>query len=721
MSLSEPAIRRFRSRHACLMGACVVMCCCTTAALASTEATPAVLIRSLSPDYPEDAPAGATGTVQVRVSIDADGRVSDAVVTDGPPAFHAEALQTARRLEFEPATQDGEPASSTVLLQFHFADPHTLDHSQGSVDEIVVRAQDEGAHDSHARTTLDETAIESNAGRTLAEATAEIPGVQLARTMGSAAKPIIRGHNERRLLLLYDGVRHESQKWGPDHAPEIDPFSAGSITVIKGPAGARYGPDAIGGVLLVEPPPMRTEAGVGGKAVVLGSTNGRRAYAALRLDGVAEARPAWSYRLEGSFNDSAAAETPDYILGNTAAREWSGGGAVQWTGGSWTARLRYHHFDREEGIFYGVRLTTPDEFRAQYEADAPVTADLWEVTRDIDRPYQAVTHDRATLHLDTETASGWQWSTIYAFQRNHRLEFDQVRRFVVTGPQFDFTLRTHSLDVHAKGPRIQLEKRRFDPGIGLQGGFQENVYRGYPLLPNHRAFNGGAFAHGRLLGPRGTVSVAARYDHMTRIAFFKQDDFDRHVDRGTLSDSDCPEYEAGEACTRKFDTGSVSMGGVLHAVPDLLDLKLDLSRASRFPAPDELYLIGTAPTLPVFAIGNPLGLERTLTQGVVSTRNRGFDGLSYIQTDTPINPGNSGGPLFNDKGEVIGITNMIIGGGQSLGFAIPARYMKDFIRNREAFAYDSFNPNSGRNYHDPPRRRNFEDPPMLRDGAASQD
>ena len=123
---------------------------------------------------------------------------------------------------------------------------------------------------------------------------------------------------------------------------------------------------------------------------------------------------------------------------------------------------------------------------------------------------------------------------------------------------------------------------------------------------------------------------------------------------------------------------------------------------------------------PVFAIGNPLGLERTLTQGVVSTRNRGFDGLSYIQTDTPINPGNSGGPLFNDKGEVIGITNMIIGGGQSLGFAIPARYMKDFIRNREAFAYDSFNPNSGRNYHDPPRRRIFEDPPMLRDGASVQ-
>jgi serine protease Do len=120
---------------------------------------------------------------------------------------------------------------------------------------------------------------------------------------------------------------------------------------------------------------------------------------------------------------------------------------------------------------------------------------------------------------------------------------------------------------------------------------------------------------------------------------------------------------------------------------------------------------------PVFAIGNPLGLERTLTQGVVSTRNRPFDGLSYIQTDTPINPGNSGGPLFNTRGEVIGITNMIIGGGQSLGFAIPSRYVKDFVRNREAFAFDAYNSNSGRSYHLPPTRADFDDPPQLQDGT----
>ncbi len=119
----------------------------------------------------------------------------------------------------------------------------------------------------------------------------------------------------------------------------------------------------------------------------------------------------------------------------------------------------------------------------------------------------------------------------------------------------------------------------------------------------------------------------------------------------------------------------------------------------------------------VFAIGNPLGLERSLTQGVISTTQRNFDGLTYIQTDTPINPGNSGGPLFNTKGEIIGITNMGIRGGEALGFAIPARYVKDFIRNREAFAYDRNNPNSGHNYLKPPTRSNFEAPPVLKDAS----
>ena len=120
----------------------------------------------------------------------------------------------------------------------------------------------------------------------------------------------------------------------------------------------------------------------------------------------------------------------------------------------------------------------------------------------------------------------------------------------------------------------------------------------------------------------------------------------------------------------------------------------------------------------VFAVGNPLGLERSVSQGIVSTRNRNFEGLVYLQTDAAINPGNSGGPLFNLRGEVVGVTNMKATQGDNLGFAIPISYVKDFLRNREAFSFDKDNPNTGYRYLDPPRRLNAARPPGRKPIAA---
>jgi serine protease Do len=106
----------------------------------------------------------------------------------------------------------------------------------------------------------------------------------------------------------------------------------------------------------------------------------------------------------------------------------------------------------------------------------------------------------------------------------------------------------------------------------------------------------------------------------------------------------------------------------------------------------------------VFAIGSPLGLERTVTEGIVSTKTRPMQGELYLQTTTQINPGNSGGPLFNLRGEVVGITNMKIAFGEGLGFAIPVDTVKSFLAHRDAFAYDNDNPSSPYRYLEPPSR-----------------
>ncbi|MGE5172383.1 MAG: Do family serine endopeptidase [Betaproteobacteria bacterium] len=84
----------------------------------------------------------------------------------------------------------------------------------------------------------------------------------------------------------------------------------------------------------------------------------------------------------------------------------------------------------------------------------------------------------------------------------------------------------------------------------------------------------------------------------------------------------------------------------------------------------------------VVAIGNPFGLSQTVTAGIVSAKGRVIGVGPYddlIQTDAAINPGNSGGPLFNTKGEVVGINTVIIAAGQNLGFAIPITMVREVL------------------------------------------
>jgi serine protease Do len=137
---------------------------------------------------------------------------------------------------------------------------------------------------------------------------------------------------------------------------------------------------------------------------------------------------------------------------------------------------------------------------------------------------------------------------------------------------------------------------------------------------------------------------------------------------------------------------------------DLALLHIEDKGAGKFKS----VILGSADALNVgdgvFAIGSPLGLERTVTQGILSTKTRQLEGELYLQTSTQINPGNSGGPLFNLAGEVVGVTNMKITFGEGLGFAIPVELVKSFLDHRDAFAYSTDNPNNPFRYLEPPSR-----------------
>jgi serine protease Do len=135
-----------------------------------------------------------------------------------------------------------------------------------------------------------------------------------------------------------------------------------------------------------------------------------------------------------------------------------------------------------------------------------------------------------------------------------------------------------------------------------------------------------------------------------------------------------------DSVTVKLSSGDELKGRIVGT-----DSKTDLAVVKLEPAGElRVAKLGNSDSLRVgewaIAIGNPFGLDQTVTVGVVSATGRAEVGLAtyenFIQTDASINPGNSGGPLVNLKGEVIGINTAILATGQGIGFAIPANMAK---------------------------------------------
>jgi serine protease Do len=92
---------------------------------------------------------------------------------------------------------------------------------------------------------------------------------------------------------------------------------------------------------------------------------------------------------------------------------------------------------------------------------------------------------------------------------------------------------------------------------------------------------------------------------------------------------------------------------------------------------------------PVIAIGNPLGLEDTVSNGLVSARRK-VNGFEVLQVSAPIAPGSSGGPLFNERGEVVGIATAVLQGGQNLNFGVPARYLAPMMKQPAPMPFAEF-------------------------------
>jgi iron complex outermembrane receptor protein len=489
-----------------------------------------------------------------------------------------------------------------------------------ALDEEVVEIHDKApaATDTRSTTTLSGAALERKRGKGLAEAIAEVPGVGELKSASGVGKPIIRGQFGRRLLLLVDGIRHRAQEWGLDHAPEIDPFIADKLTVVRGASGVRYGPDAIGGAVLVEPPELLREPGYQGEAHLIGMTNGRGGSVAARLKHAPMQLPGFAYNVDGSYRRLAAAETPDYALENTGVEEWSVGATAGYRRKNAAYQASFRHYQARIGVCACLHVESRDDFYAQIMRDRPIGSELFESDVQIDRPYQRVAHELAIGRASWDVASGTLGAT-YSFQFDHRKEYDVVREAVM-GPQYNFELATHEVDVSYAHDPVHLNDHWHLRGqFGVVGMAQTHTYTGLQLVPDHSGMGIGAYAIERLVGHVLELEGGLRYDLLARTAEIHEQDYLRLVRSGQLAMDACDSVGDSFDCASKFHTVSASAGGV-YRWSDAIATKLDLSTASRPPNPDEQYLNGTSPTFPVLGLGKPdLGPETTYSASLTTS------------------------------------------------------------------------------------------------------
>jgi iron complex outermembrane receptor protein len=474
----------------------------------------------------------------------------------------------------------------------------------------------------HATSVISGEALERRRGQSLSETLADLPGVGQLRAGTGMAKPVVRGFFGQRVPMLVDGVRHRAQDWGLDHAPEIDPAIASEIAVVKGAAGVRYGPDAIGGVVLVTPSSLRRTPGQAAESHLTGFANGLGVGFIGRAQVVPASLPKLSLQLEGSLKRRRSASTPDYALDNTSEWERAAGATVGYFDGTSSYRLSFRHFEADLGVCTCYRVESADDFFAQLGSARPLNADLYRSDFTISRPFQSVAHELVLARGRWLAGSFGTVTATYALQLDHRREYDVVRQ-ATTGPQFSFKMWTHDLDATVEHRPIHITDHLHLTGtLGAAGMFQEHAFSGLPLVPSHQGVSGGVYAIERLWGDDYEIEAGLRYDHLSRTASMPGRDFLRLVRSGQLARGTCDpgsNESAAVACSSAFQSLSASVGGLVR-LGKRLSAKLDLSTASRPPNPDEQYINGTSPTFPVFGLGQPdLGVETSHSVSITTS------------------------------------------------------------------------------------------------------
>jgi iron complex outermembrane receptor protein len=217
----------------------------------------------------------------------------------------------------------------TVVHQHDFNDPKQVElrhrvylvSEQKQLESVVVEGQAVvGDLQSMSVNQIDKSLLANKTGQSFASAISDIQGVTFTSLGTNVQLPVIHGLYGNRILVINNGVKHGFQNWGTENAPEIDITGAENIAVLKGAAGVRYGPEALGGVVVLESNSLDLSNKTYGGLSTGYQTNGR-GYHVTSFIGSGKKR--FSYHVGGNYRRLGDRSTADYLLYNTGMEEYS--------------------------------------------------------------------------------------------------------------------------------------------------------------------------------------------------------------------------------------------------------------------------------------------------------------------------------------------------------------------------------------------------------------
>ena len=365
----------------------------------------------------------------------------------------------------------------------------SLQHDDKLLEKVVVTEKRIALEATQTQSSVKNEDLERTKGQVLGDVLKSIAGVTTLNTGSTISKPVVQGLHSDRVLLFNNGVRQEGQQWGLDHAPEIDPFIADQISVVKGAASVKYGVGAIGGVILVEPRALRDTVGVGGEVNLVGFSNGRMGVFSTMIEGK---NPLFSWRLQGTAKKGGNLTTPQYLLANTGVEELNGSASLGFKVKNVRFEVFYSHFYSKIGIFKESHIGNLTDLKTAIERGRPYNEAAF--SYDIGRPAQMVNHDILKLKTTMPTGDAGRLSLTAFYQYDLREEFDAHRpggKIPVGFDRAEIAFQMPSLGARADWEHRPLSN--WHGGGGFEGLFQDNNTFAGGLIPSYRQKTAGGY------------------------------------------------------------------------------------------------------------------------------------------------------------------------------------------------------------------------------------